>query len=246
MPPMTLRSLAALAPLLVSATAGAQAPGEVAPGPLEPVAPIAIPCETCVDPYAHRISVGLSIGGLGVSPDDAAEGTAETQFRIGELAVRYRATRRLELELALSGGRQMLADDLEGDLAMGSVTLGLRYRFMPEQRWSWWLLAGLGGTVIAPQVSSEDERDAATRGLGFLGIGLERRFGQLALQAEVRFLGIGEREDRFITYDDDLPTMGGGTSGSPGIAPRLPYSSDTAYAQTLSGGMATIGLGYYF
>jgi hypothetical protein len=178
---------------------------------------------------------------MGVAPEGAAEGT-EAEFRITELAVRYRATRRLELEVAMSGGRQVLADDVEGDLATGSVTLALRYRFRPEQRWNWFVVGGFGGTIVASHKSTELERDDATRPLGLLGIGIERRFRRFALQAELRAVGLGPRADA----TGDAPVADGGGGGPSRPLPRLPASAATVYADELSGGAATIGASYYF
>ncbi len=233
-----------LAPLLAASSAHAQAPGEVTPAPYYAPAPApAHPCASApAEVMTRRWAIGLSIGSMGVSPDDAPEG-AETRFRIGELAVRYRASRRLELELAMSGGREVLEDDVEGELATGSVTFALRYRFRPERRWSWWVMGGLGGTVIAPHESSDAQREGATRPLGMVGIGVERRFRRFALQAELRGIGLGPREDAMGVVDvPDRPT----TDGGPTPVPRLPASAATTYAEELGGGMVTLGASYYF
>ncbi len=84
----------------------------------------------------------------------------------------------------MSGGREVLKDDTDGDLATGTVMLALRYRFMPERRWNWFLTGGFGGTVVESHTANPAQRDAAQRPLGMLGIGLERRFQRFALQAE--------------------------------------------------------------
>lgn len=246
---MTPRLLAlSLAPLLAAGTAFAQAPGEMSPAPAPPqppppqgpVAPGAPAGDPCARPpvMAHRWAIGASVGGLAVTPDEAPEGN-ESQFRVAELAVRYRASRRIELELAMSGGRQVLDDDTEGDLATGSVSFGIRYRFMPEHRWSWWVMGGIGGTVVERHDSTEAERDGAARPLIMAGIGVERRFRRFALQAELRMMGMGQRDDA----GDPVPVTGGGVT-SP--QPRLPASAVTTQAEQLSGGMFTLGASYYF
>jgi len=247
-----------LAPVLAASTAYAQAPGDVAPEtyysppppppPAPPPPPQAAPASPCgcasgpVPAMAHRWAIGVSVGGMAVAPEDAPEGS-EAQFRVGEVSLRFRASRRLELQLAVSGGRQMLEDDSEGDLATGTVMLALRYRFMPEQRWNWYVMGGIGGSVVAPHQSTSAERDAAQRPIGALGVGIERRFQQFALSAEVRAVGLGEREDAMSggpIVDD------GGGAAPPKPLPRLPASSAAAYAEQLSGGMLTIGASYYF
>lgn len=248
-----------VAPLLAASSAYAQAPGEVAPGPAQvapappqvaPAAPQAAPAPASpcwhaaapVPVMEHRWAIGLSIGGMSVAPKDAPDGS-EAQFRVGELEVRYRATRRLELQLATSGGRQALADSTDGELAAGTVMLGLRYRFLPEHRWNWFVSGALGGTVIAPHESTKEQRDGATRPLGMLGIGVERRFQQLALQAELRMVGLGQRKDAA----DAVPVAGGGAAPPPTmLAPLVPASTAAASADQLSGGMFTLGASYYF
>jgi hypothetical protein len=235
-----------LAPLLLAGLAGsahAQAPGDVAPAPYYAPAPVAPYAPPAAPPaIAHRWAIGLSLGGYEVAPDGAAEGT-QTQFRIAELALRYRASRRVELELGVSGGREVLADQTDGELATGSVTLAMRYRFRPEQRWNWFVMAGLGGTVIAPHQSTEAEREGATRPLGMLGVGVERRFRRFALQAELRGVGIGPRADAM----EEIPVADGGGAPPPTMpVPRLPAGSAATHAEELGGGMFTIGASYYF
>jgi hypothetical protein len=237
-----------LAPVLAASSAYAQAPGEVASAPPPPPPSYApAPSGQCggsaAPVMARRWAIGVSIGRLGVAPEGAVEGS-EARFSVAELAVRYRATRRLELELGLSGGREVLADGNEGDLAAGSVTLAVRYRFRPEQRWNWFVMGGFGGTVIAPHTSSEAERDGATRPLGMAGLGIERRFRRLALQAEVRAVGLGQRED--ATEDVPVVVDGGGAPTKPVPVSLLPASAATTYADELGGGMFTLGASFYF
>jgi hypothetical protein len=248
-----------LAPVLAASTAHAQAPGEVAPDSPPPPPPAAAPApppgaapapaSPCgwasapVPVMATRWAIGLSLGGMGVAPEGAPDGS-EARFRVGELAVRYRASRRIELALAMSGGRQVLEDDTDGDLATGTVMLALRYRFLPEHRWNWFVTGGLGGTVVAPHESTKEERDAATRPLGMLGVGLERRFRHLALQAELRMVGLGQRKDA----TEAVPVVDGGPAPTMTTmpVPLAPAGTVTTYADQLNGGMFTLGASYYF
>ena len=142
----------------------------------------------------RRWAVGLNLGGMSLTVD-GDESATETQFSTGELSIRYRATPRFELELLLSGGRQVLEDGEEGDLAMGGGTLAARYRFRAEHRWNWWLMGGLGMTVIERHDSTDEQRDSAGRAHVAFGIGLERRFHRFAIHAELRGVAMGARED---------------------------------------------------
>jgi hypothetical protein len=220
-------------------------PSSYAPAPAPAPAP-ASPCGYAASPVmARRWAIGLSLGRMGVTPEGAIEGSegSETEFRITELAVRYRATRRIELEVALSGGREHLKDDTEGSLATGSVTLALRYRFRPEQRWNWFLMGGLGGSIVAPHNSTELEREDATRPLGMVGVGIERRFRRFALQAELRAVGLGPRADMM---DDGDGAPKPSPTPSPTPSRLLPQGYATTYAEELNGGVLTIGASYYF
>lgn len=253
---MTARSLTlslALAPLLAAATAHAQAPGQVAPidpdapygtgstyapyAPYAPEDPVVAPVAPVAPQFQHRLGIGASFGFLQV--DAAQFGGGVTEFDIGELAIRYRASRRIELELSMSGGREQLPDGGNGQLATGSVALAARYRFRPEQPWGWWLMGGLGGSVVERSDSTSDERDAATRALGMAGIGVERRFTHFALQAELRAVAMGSRKDaRQVKADPPFAPAG---------APVPLYApGNVTYAEELAGTMLTFGASYYF
>lgn len=223
-------ALGLLIPLFSASTALAQAPGEVAPDP-EPVPPSASPTITSnpysagIDVMRRRWAVGLNLGGMSLTVDDDATGT-ETQFRTGELSIRYRATPHFELELLLSGGRQVLEDGEDGELAMGGGTLAARYRFRAEHRWNWWLMGGLGMTVIERASSTKEQRDSAGRAHVAFGIGLERRFNRFAIHAEMRGMAMGPREDEM----DVLPQR----------------TVDPRTAQNLSAGQFNLGASFYF
>ncbi len=225
------RLVGLVVPLFASATALAQAPGETEPevAPAPPSASPVIssdPCG-CVDVMRRRWAVGLNVGGMSLTVDDD-EVQNETQFRTGELSIRYRATPHLELELLLSGGRQVLEDGEDGELAMGGGTLAARYRFRIDRPWNWWLMGGIGGTVIERHDSSAEERDNAQRGHIALGVGIERRFRRVAIHAELRGLAIGQRSD----------VMDGG--------PAVRDQSDPRTGRELSAGQFNLGMSLYF
>lgn len=230
---MTLRLLAVPISLLGVSTAFAQAPGDYAPPPPPGAYPVVVvPARPSV--MAHRWSVGLSIGGAAVGPSDSEDDDDIAGFRIGEIALRFRATPRLELELAASGGRQVV-DDEDGDLAMGTVSLALRYHLMPERPWNVYFMGGFGGTVIAAHRSSDEEREGAVRPLGMLGVGLERRFRQIGIHAELRAIGMGPRDDD--EFDDAPP---------PGRPRPVDLTEAVTYSDELSGASFTVGASLYF
>src|ERR1044071_9204555 len=139
-------------PLLLGATTThAQAPGEVAVQPVVMVpesACVACGCSRAETVMARRWAVGLSLGSMTLAPDGQPDD--KTAFALGELALRFRATRHLELELAVGGGRERTDDDQDGELAVSTAMLAARWRFLPEHAWNFYVMAGLGGAAGTP------------------------------------------------------------------------------------------------
>jgi hypothetical protein len=219
-------------------TALAQAPGEYegagAPGNVEPQV-VANPCGACRDVMATRWAVGLSVGSFSVAPKDTPD--ASTDFGVGQLALRYRATYHLELELAVGGGTERLMDGSDGSREVQTVALGARYRFAASRDWNWWLMGALGSTSIADRNASDQQRQDQQRPLGEVGLGLERRFDHLALQAELRALGTGPTR---ASQGAPKAVPAGGNQVPPPPGPAM------APSDQLSGGELTIGASYYF
>ena len=231
--------LAALVPLLVATTAHAQAPGDVAPeAPIAPpgmAAPVVVVAAPEVAVMENRWAVGLSVGSLDLGPRDTMD--QKTTFGIGALSLRYRATLHLELELAIGGGREKLPDGTQGDREVSTGVLAARYRFRPLSHWNWWLMGGLGGVAIAPQGATDQQRQDAQRPLATLGIGLEHRWQQFAIHAELRALSAGPSQ----APQDAVPVaQPAGTTMQP------PPPTMSAPTDNLAGGMLTIGASYYF
>lgn len=219
---MTPRLLCvALAPLFAAATANAQAPGEWTPGPsyAQPP-PVIAPAPA---PQVRTWSIGVNVGQTDLASKEYTDATV--QFDTASLALRYRGWRHLELELTVGGGSEAYEDSYErvGELAMSTGTLAARYRFQPERRWNWWLLAGVGVTTVAPVNSSDEEIEAAQRPHGTLGVGIERRWTRFALQFELRALSVGQTETEMELADQGVMTSEG-----------------------LSGGNFAFGASYYF
>lgn len=248
-----------LAPLLAASLAHAQAPGDpddlppaqpvivtpppgqpvvVAPGPgpaiaapgMTPVIAPAPPPEIC----AHRRSVmddrwaiALSIGSMSLAPRDLPDD--QTQFAVGELALRFRIVPRFELELTAGGGRERTSDNMDGELEVNTAMLAGRIRFNPEGAWNWFLTGGLGGASVTRHDATRQERDDATQPMGMIGVGVEHRWTHLALQAELRAVALGKQNTARADAVPAAMTVG----PAPAAAER-------------SGGSLSIGLGYYF
>jgi hypothetical protein len=256
---MRLRTLAcSLAPLVTASLAHAQAPGEpvapivvapvmtqpvvIAPVMMQPViaapgmTPMVAPAE-CMAPapresvMENRWSVGLSVGSMGLAPKDLPDDN--TAFVVGELAFRFRVTPHFELELSGGGGRERTRDGMDGDLEVNSAMIAARWRFMPESRWNWFLTGGLGGASITQHDATDQERKDATQPMGMLGVGVERRFAHLALQAELRAVAMGKAKDD----TSNPPVAAMAVTSEPG-----PRSADIQR----NGGSLTLGLSYYF
>ncbi len=235
---MSLRLVLALAvaSVLTASSARAQAPGGYAePTYAQPpgdysgdyyAGPSAAQPQVVVAPapavFQPRWSVAASVGTLSLSPESNPDASAD--FAIGQLALRYRGWRHLELELSLAGGNQQLPDGKgEGDLKVAHATFAARYRFNPLQHTNWWLLAGFGATTVAPKDASSDQAKMAQRPHGLLGIGMEYRWTQFALQAELKAIAVGPTDAEQKLADG----TGMGTQG-------------------ITGGSFTLGGAYYF
>jgi hypothetical protein len=221
-------------PVVIAPVFAAPAPAP-APIPAPGAAPVDTGCAQVAgreSVMANRWSIGLSVGSMSLAPEAAPDD--QTAFALGELALRFRATPHLELELSAGGGRERTADDQDGELQVNTAAIAARYRFRPEAAWNWFVMAGIGGASVTHHDATQQERSDATQPLGMLGIGVERRFHHLALQAELRGVGLGKaRQDTAVE-----PPM---TAAATVMTPTA-TSADTAR----SGGAFSIGLSYYF
>jgi len=115
----------------------------------------------------------------------------------------------------MAGGHQQLPDGAgEGDLKIAHVTFAARYRFSIQQHFNWWLMAGLGGTTVAPKDATQDQAKMAERGHGLLGIGAEYRWTKFALQAEAKAISVGPTQDEQTLADQTGMATQGITGGS--------------------------------
>jgi hypothetical protein len=234
-----------LASLFVATTAYAQAPGDytegtaadetvAAPGMVAPVVVVPTP----PPPKPRRWSVGLGIGSLSLAPHSAPE--VETEYGIGQIAVRYLATRHLEIELAFGGGTEKLDDGEEGNREVSQGVLALRYRFSPGRRWNWWLMAGMGSLAVTEREASKEQHDEAEQSTLQFGVGLERRWSRFALQLELRAVGVKAHDA------DEMPV--GGVVTDAGGQMALPPEKDGSYGagDGMSGGQLVFSGNYYF
>jgi opacity protein-like surface antigen len=227
-------------PLLFAASpAHAQAPGEITAQPVVMVpesACVACGCNRGETVMSRRWAVGLSLGSMSLAPDGLPED--KTAFAIGELALRFRATLHLELELSVGGGRERTADDHEGDLQVSSAVIAARWRFRPEHTWNWFVMAGVGGASVTRHDATDQERSDATQPVATLGIGLEWRFRHFALQAEARAVGMGNKDHK------DPPMAQSAETNLP--AEMTVTSTPSSVDEKRSGGSFSVGLSYYF
>ena len=236
-----------IASLLVASTAYAQAPGDyyedgsTAPSMVAPVAPVVV----VPPPPVRRWSIGLGFGSMSLAPHNAPE--AETQFGVGQLAVRYLATRHLEIELALGGGTEKLEDGREGDREMSQGVLALRYRFSPGRRWNWWVMAGMGSLAVTRHEPTKEEQDAAQQSTLQFGAGLERRWSRFALQLEFRAVGVKAHDVEDMPVSGTVTGTPGGEMKTPdGSMPLPPTTAPTDAGDGMSGGQLVITGNYYF
>jgi hypothetical protein len=219
--------VATAAPL--GAVAHAQAPGDQAA--CEVAAPV-VPLPVMARRWAVSFGIGSATYAPTASPDD------KSQFSIGELALRYRATPHLELELAGTGGQLANGSDLQ----VHSFTASLRYRMRPGHAWDWYLLGGIGATELVTAEASDADRNAAARGQLQLGAGVERRFGNFGITAEIKMIALASPNNaQAITADPNSSPAPAGT-----IASSMSAMSSTPSPGGASGGEFTVGVAYYF
>lgn len=208
----------ALTPVFAAASAHAQAPGDgggdyYGPSATPPQQNLVAPV-VAAPMFVPRWSIAASVGSISLA-NDATPDAPTTDFSIGQLAVRYRGWNHLELELSLAGGNQQLPDNQgEGELKIAHVTFAARYRFNALQHFNWWLMAGIGGTTVAPKNASDEQVKMAQRGHGLLGIGAEYRWTKFALQAEAKGIAIGATDDEQALADQtgmDAPSISAGS-----------------------------------
>jgi hypothetical protein len=255
---MRLWTLASFAPLFAAPLAHAQAPGEVQPVVVAPVvvppvivtpgaAPVAAPGyapvmgppapppEAGCDPRAavmdNRWAIGFSVGSMSIAPSDTPDD--QTHFAVGELALRFRATLHLELELAVGGGRERTPDNMNGDLQVSTAALAMRFRFRPEHHWNWFAMGGLGGAAIARHDATSQERSDATQPMFVLGVGTEYRFDHFALQAELRGFGLG------VAKMDNASAQAASTM-------PVPVDPNNSADIQRSGASLSVGASFYF
>jgi opacity protein-like surface antigen len=251
---MRFWTLASVAPLFAAPLAHAQAPGEVQPVVVAPVvaqpvvvapvvvapvapgfAPVVAPapapeagCEPRSAVMDNRWAIGLSLGGMSMAPSDVPDD--QTHFAVGELALRFRVTLHFELELAVGGGRERTADNMDGDLQISTAALAVRYRFRAQEHWNFFAMGGLGGAALTRHDATKQERHDATQPMFVAGVGTEYRFDHLALQAELRGFGLG------VAKSD--------STSDP--AASMPFDSNTTNDIQRSGAALSVGLSYYF
>jgi hypothetical protein len=215
-----------LSPLLVASLAHAQAPGDyeiAAPG----MTPESLPVSPAPAPV-RRLSLGLGIGFVDLAPHSGPVGSS-AQFDIAQLSIRYLATRHLEIELGLSGGREVVGE-MEGDREVSQAVLALRWRFNPHRHWNWWVMAGMGSLAVTRVGASDDVRNHAQQSTLQFGAGLEHRWERFAIQAEMRAVGVAPNESH-------------GGAPSPTM-PRGPSLDDPW--QGKAGGQFALSGNYYF
>ena len=254
---MTRFLAAAVFVIAATATAHAQAPGDYysgdsgegpisAPGmvPVQP-APAPAPAYACagdapVHVMANRWAVGLAMGHLSLAPKDQPDN--KTEFGTGELSVRLRATPHIEIEGDFGGGRQQLKDGSPGDLEARIGVISARYVFNPYSHWNLSLMGGLGSIQVAQHGATDQDFKNSERPMGQLGVGLERRWQQFAIRADLRAVTVGPNQNQQNPpAPQPVPVNSTSTNPMPGGT-----TTTTTMDDHVGGGMFTIGAAYYF
>lgn len=199
--PLALGSLTTLVALVGPAAAQSGPPGQCACTP--PPQAWALPAAPAPEPWeAHRFGLGLRLSGLTLG-ERASDGAAEQQFSVGGLVARYRASRRIELELAVEHGTEQLEDGYQSDLELSAVTAAMLVHLSPQSVWDWYLLGGLGGNER--RFKGADDAFADQRSHLALGVGLERRWDHLVIGVELRALAVSPHDEEDVAVPQPEP-----------------------------------------
>lgn len=199
---LALTSLCALA-----GTAAAQAPGYYAAPPPPAYGPPPPPAPP--PQRANRWGIGLSAGSMDVVNANNEDQTIEMEG--GGIHLRYRLGPSVSLELGIDGFEGEVADFRRQS---ASGTLSLFYHLTPYSKWNWYLLGGLGSTHDAIYYGgrtddAEPDEEFVEHHL-HLGLGLERRWNQLGIGAELRGVALGRDDNeldgqRYNGLDGPVP-----------------------------------------
>jgi hypothetical protein len=176
--------------LLAASSAHAQpAPvlEDAPPGMCDCGGPSATPVVVAVLPALPRWSIGLRMSGTTTIDKDTND---KTDWSGGGFDAYYRIAPRWELGLEGDAARQQLPDGGgPGDQKLSMGLVMARFHPWPHAVWDLYGVAGLGAASLST-VDAADPNPKADRGVGALGVGVTRRFGHLAISAELRSIGI--------------------------------------------------------
>jgi opacity protein-like surface antigen len=170
--------------ILTTASIAAAQPGNYAeppPGQEPTVAPV------------HRVQkwgIGLRLTSMDVRSADNEDN--EISLAGAGIHVRYLLASHWRAELTLEGVENDNEDELGYTRSSGMATLGMHYIFNPYDAWNVYGLAGIGrtSTEIIYQGNASETVEKFEESHFHLGIGLERRFENLSLGAELRAVGL--------------------------------------------------------
>jgi hypothetical protein len=207
--PMKITTLAFALTIALPAVAAAQ-PG-AAPG-ATPIADPA-PAQAVAPELAHKLGVGLRLGGLGL--ESSADPERKVELGGGGLHLGYRFSARWEIELNLEGMSGELDDGRFRETSM--VTLGALLHLTPLRTWDWYLAAGLGAVRdnIRSGGPDTDVMYEFAQGMFQLGGGVARRWDRVSVGAELRLIGMGRNDEeldgpQFAGKDGPVPLESGG------------------------------------
>jgi hypothetical protein len=216
----SVSSLVVLAVLVVAAgSAAAQAPGAPPGAPADRAPPTASP--TVAQEVAHsfrRWGIGAHVGGLGVV--SARDAGAEDEIGLGLVGahLRYRLHPRWELEVDLSAMGGELSGPGDMRRTTGALILGGMFHLNPDSVWLCSVLFGVGAArdVIWYEKNGDHRTHAEfVEGLGRVGVGLERRFDQVGIAAQLYAVGMVREDEEldgpdYVGRDGPVPEESGG------------------------------------
>jgi hypothetical protein len=199
---------ASIRPVLAAAAAAATlalaGPAAAQPSMAEPVAP---PVIVEAAPTHSTWGIGLRATGMGLQ--SSANPDVDHELSGAGVQIRYRINVRWGVELAVEGLRTKASEDagdrrLPGgggayERRLRPTTLSAHLHLSPHSVWSWYLIGGIGAThdhVTFRRADGATAEAEFQHGHIHLGLGLERRLGNLGLGAELRATGMSRADDK--------------------------------------------------
>jgi hypothetical protein len=162
-----------------------------------------------------RFGIGLRTTAQTVAPKDDASNALHMGG--GGITLRYRLSRIWALELT---SESMKSPAMDGGTTAAysrsakSSVFAIQWHFFDRGHWDWYALFGIGGTnadVSYAKIDGTTGTWSAKQTTAHLGIGVEYRCHHFGIGAELRAVGLAQKDDGSNTQPGLIPTNESGS-----------------------------------